>query len=131
MSNITYEAPYKLKHHIKREQGIPAEFPFKARFPAPNDIPEDAPEVFVGMDSGVGNTAFSYIELVKNPDTNAVIDFKVTNPHFKWGFDFSPSRAIYWFRQWRGFAAPLVLSAFYKGISTSFHPLAYHFLLVP
>ena len=75
MSNITYEAPNKLKHHIKREQGIPKDFPFKARFPAPNDIPEDAPEVFVGMDSGVGNTAFSYIELIKTPDTNAVIDF--------------------------------------------------------
>ena len=57
--------------------------------------------------------------------------FKVTDPHFKWGFDFSPSRAHYSFRQWRGFAAPLVLSAFYKGISTSYRPLAYHFPLVP
>ncbi|MBR5316787.1 MAG: transposase [Lachnospiraceae bacterium] len=55
----------------------------------------------------------------------------VTNPHFKWGLDFSPSRACCWFRQWRGFAVPSVLSAFYKGISTSCHPLAYHFLLVP
>ena len=82
MSNITYEAPYKLKHHIKTEQGIPKEFPFKARFPAPDDIPEDAPEVFVGMDSGVGNTAFSYIELVKNPDTNAVIDFNYVKSYY-------------------------------------------------
>lgn len=55
---------------------------------------------------------------------------KVTHPHFKWGFDFSPSRALCWFRQRRGFAVPFVLSAFYKGISTSFHPLTCHFLLV-
>ena len=55
---------------------------------------------------------------------------KVTHPHFKWGFDFSPSRAFCWFRQRRGFVVPFVLSAFYKGISTSFHPLTCHFLLV-
>ena len=65
-------------------------------------------------------------------DHNSIFDdAKVTDPHFKWGFDFSPSRAHYSFRQWRGFAAPLVLSAFYKGISTSYRPLAYHFPLVP
>ena len=28
--------------------------------------------------------------------------FKVTNPHFKWGFNYSPSRALCWFRQRRG-----------------------------
>ena len=82
MSNFTYEAPYKFKHHIKREKGIPAEFPFKARFPAPDDIPEDAPEVYVGMDSGVGNTAFSYIELIKDPKTKAVIDFDYKKSYY-------------------------------------------------
>lgn len=82
MSDYAYETPYKFKHHIKREQGIPDEFPFKVRFPAPDDIPEDAPEVYVGMDSGVGNTAFSYIELIKNPDTNAVIDFNYTKSYY-------------------------------------------------
>lgn len=34
---------------------------------------------------------------------------KVTSPHFKWGFDFCPSRAFYWFRQRRDFAVPLLL----------------------
>ena len=36
---------------------------------------------------------------------------KVSNPHFKWGFNFYPSRVYSWFRQRRGFAAPLLLVA--------------------
>ena len=82
MSNYNYETPYKFKKHIHREQGIPKEFPFKARFPAPNDIPKDAPEVFVGMDSGIGNTAFSYIELIKDTKTKAVVDFQYTKSYY-------------------------------------------------
>lgn len=36
----------------------------------------------------------------------------VSNPHFKWGgVNFYPSRVYYWFRQRRGFAAPLLLVA--------------------
>ena len=41
--------------------------------------------------------------------TLAIIE--VSNPHFKWGFNFYPSRVYYWFRQRRGFAAPLLLVA--------------------
>lgn len=41
----------------------------------------------------------------------AEISIKVSNPHFKWGFNFYPSRVYSWFRQRRGFAAPLLLVA--------------------
>ena len=37
---------------------------------------------------------------------------KVTNPHFKWGFDFNPSGIVPGFRQRRSFAVPFLLVAF-------------------
>ena len=37
---------------------------------------------------------------------------KVTNPHFKWGFDFNPSGVVPGFRQRRSFAVPFLLVAF-------------------
>ena len=63
------------KIHIPREKGIPEQFPLKCYRAVPTDFQPDAPFVLVGMDSGVGNTAFSYIELVQDPHTKAVIDF--------------------------------------------------------
>lgn len=51
-----------------------------------------------------------YNDIVKAHE-NGDREVKVTDPHFKWGFDFSPSRAYYWFRQRRGSAAPLLLVA--------------------
>ena len=35
------------------------------------------------------------------------IPSQVTDPHFKWGFDFSPSRAFLWFRQLAGFRSTI------------------------
>lgn len=66
---------YIPKKHIQRKTGIPPEFPLKCYQPADNDIPPYSPEVLVGMDSGISNTAFSYIELIRDEATNALIDF--------------------------------------------------------
>ena len=35
----------------------------------------------------------------------------ISNPHFKWGSNVSPSRALPWFRLRRGFAVPFLLAA--------------------
>ncbi len=73
---------YTAKKHIPREKGIPMEFPLKCYQPAPDDIPPYSPEILIGMDSGISNTAFSYIELVRDEMTNAVIDFKYGNTYY-------------------------------------------------
>ena len=36
---------------------------------------------------------------------------EISNPHFKWGSNESPSRAFPWFRLRRGFAVPFLLAA--------------------
>lgn len=73
---------YIQKKHIPRETGIPREFPLKCYQPADNDIPPYSPEILVGMDSGISNTAFSYIELIRDETTNAVIDFKYGGTYY-------------------------------------------------
>ncbi len=67
--------------YLEREVGIPAQFPIKCYKPAPSDIPADAPEVIVGMDSGVNNTAFSYIEVIRDNADN-IIDFKYGGTYY-------------------------------------------------
>ena len=59
------------------------------------------------------------------------ISKKVTNPHFKWGFNISGSAAFPWFRQRRvsHYQKP-VLVASGGGSVTSDRPLAYRFPLV-
>lgn len=39
------------------------------------------------------------------------LDKQISNPHFKWGSNVSPSRALPWFRLRRGFAVPFLLAA--------------------
>ena len=56
--------------------------------------------------------------------------FKVTNPHFKWGFDFNPSGVVPGFRQRRDFADLFYWLPSKEGISTFFRPLTCHFLPV-
>ena len=73
---------YTRKKHIPREAGIPLKFPLKCYQPADNDIPPYSPEILVGMDSGISNTAFSYIELIRDEITNAVIDFKYGGTYY-------------------------------------------------
>ena len=73
---------YATKKHIIRETGIPMEFPLKCYRPAPGDIPPYSPEILVGMDSGISNTAFSYIELIRDRATNALIDFKYGGTYY-------------------------------------------------
>lgn len=58
------------------------EFPLKCYQPAPNDIPPYSPEILIGMDSGISNTAFSYIELIRDKTTNALIDFKYGGTYY-------------------------------------------------
>lgn len=70
-----------LSTHIPRETGIPTDFPLKCYRPAPNDIPP-CPEILVGMDSGVSNTAFSCIELIRDKNTNAIIDFRYAGAYY-------------------------------------------------
>ena len=70
------------KIHIPRETGIPTEFFLKCYRPAIDDIPPCSPEIIVGMDSGVSNTAFSYIELIRDNNTNAVVDFKYGETYY-------------------------------------------------
>lgn len=73
---------YIIKKHIPRETGIPMEFPLKCYSPASNDISPYSPEILIGMDSGITNTAFSYIELIRNTETNALIDFKYGGTYY-------------------------------------------------
>lgn len=73
---------YIYKKHIPREKGIPDQFPLKCYQPAPDDIPPCSPEILVGMDSGISNTAFSYIELIRDRTTNALIDFKYGGTYY-------------------------------------------------
>ena len=54
----------------------------------------------------------------------------VTNPHFKWGFDFNPSGVVPGFRQRRDFADLFYWLPSKEGISTFFRPLTCHFLPV-
>src|SRR5699024_8419747 len=54
----------------------------------------------------------------------------VTNPHFKWGFDFNPSGVLPGFRQRRDFADLFYWLPSKEGISTFFRPLTCHFLPV-
>ena len=70
------------KIHIPRETGIPVEFPLKCYIPDKNDILPCSPEIIVGMDSGISNTAFSYIELIRDNNTNALIDFKYGGTYY-------------------------------------------------
>lgn len=90
---------YIVKKHIPRETGIPMEFPLKCYQPAPDDISPYSPEILVGMDSGISNTAFSYIELIRDKSTNAVVDFKYGNTYyFKKeldGFSYKIDKQIY------------------------------------
>lgn len=69
------------KKHISREIGIPLNCPLKCYQPAPGDIPPNAPEIFVGMDSGIGNTAFASLETVRD-SRNAIVDFKFLGAHY-------------------------------------------------
>ena len=58
------------------------EFPLKCYQPAPDDIPPYSPEILIGMDSGITNTAFSYIELIRDAETNVLTDFKYGNTYY-------------------------------------------------
>lgn len=73
---------YTVKKHIPRETGIPMEFPLKCYQPATNDIPPCSPEILVGMDSGITNTAFSYLELIRDEITNALVDFRYGGTYY-------------------------------------------------
>ena len=73
---------YTTKKHITREIGIPDQFPLKCYQPAPDDIPPGSPEIMIGMDSGISNTAFSYIELIRDSTTNSLIDFKYGGTYY-------------------------------------------------
>lgn len=70
-----------LETHMPRETGIPTDFPLKCYRPAANDIPP-CPEILVGMDSGVSNTAFSCIELIRDKNTNAITDFRYAGAYY-------------------------------------------------
>ena len=67
--------------HIPRETGIPIEFPLKCYKPAPDDIPQ-GPEILIGMDSGVSNTAFACIEIIRDEKTNAIIDYQYIGAYY-------------------------------------------------
>lgn len=73
---------YIVKKHITREKGIPKEFPLKCYQPAPDDISPYSPEILIGMDSGITNTAFSYIELIRDIETTSLIDFKYGGTYY-------------------------------------------------
>lgn len=73
---------YTIKKHIPRDIGIPMDFPIKCYQPAPNDIPAGSPEILIGKDSGITNTAFPYIELIRDEITNAVIDFNYCGTYY-------------------------------------------------
>ena len=79
---MTYQNTYIPKKHIPRINGIPAEFPFKCYSPAQTDIPPDKPQIMVGLDSGVGNTAFAYIEIIRDANTKAIIDFTFGDSYY-------------------------------------------------
>ena len=51
---------YLYKKHVPREKGIPDQFPFKCYFPTMDSVSLDLPQIMVGIDYGVSNTAFAY-----------------------------------------------------------------------
>lgn len=73
---------YSTKKHIPRQMGIPDEFPLKCYSPTVGDIPSGSPEILIGMDSGVSNTAFCSIEIIRDIGTGAAIDFKFLNAYY-------------------------------------------------
>lgn len=75
-------AKFTPKKNLKRLSGIPDVFPMQCYFPTVDDIPKDSPQIMVGMDSGVSNTAFSYIELIQDAKTKSVIDFKLGDTYY-------------------------------------------------
>lgn len=70
------------KKNIERVKGIPDSCPLQCYFPTPEDIPISSPLVMVGMDSGVSNTAFAYIELVQGKQTKGIVDFKFGDAYY-------------------------------------------------
>ena len=75
-------ATHTTKKHIYREKGIPDTFPLQCYFPSPDDISDDEPSIIIGMDSGVGNTAFAYIELIRDVNTKAIVDFRFADAYY-------------------------------------------------
>ena len=75
-------AKFISKKNIKRLRGIPDVFPMQCYFPVVGDIPKDSPKIMIGMDSGITNTAFTYIELIQDAKTKSVIDFKLGDTYY-------------------------------------------------
>lgn len=73
----------KNRKHLERTKGLPPEFPMKCYRPTYKDYESTTP-IVVGMDSGIGNTAFSYLELIQGTDTNPkpVTDFKYGDSYY-------------------------------------------------
>ncbi len=68
--------------HLPRETGFPQELPIKLYRPAVGTIPADAPEIIVGCDTGVSNCAFCELEVIRDPATNAIVDFKYNGTYY-------------------------------------------------
>ncbi len=73
---------YSTKKHLPRQMGIPDEFPLRCYSPTVGDIPYGSPEILVGMDSGVSNTAFCTLEIIRDTCTGAVTDFKFLDAYY-------------------------------------------------
>lgn len=72
---------YLYKKHVPREKGIPDQFPFKCYFPTMYSVSLDLPQIMVGIDSGVSNTAFAYINIIRDAH-KAITDFEFGDSYY-------------------------------------------------
>lgn len=72
---------YVTRKHIPREKGLPDRCPFKCYSPAMDDIDHDLPQILIGVDSGVSNTAFAYLNIIRAPN-KAIVDFELGDSYY-------------------------------------------------
>lgn len=103
------------KKNIQRIKGLPSVFPLQCYTPIRGDIKEEETPILIGMDSGVCNTAFVYIEPVTDTQTKAAIDFKLGDVYYfkdeLTQFAYKKDRQLYLAKQYFDlFSHKLVLS---------------------
>lgn len=72
---------YITKKHIPREKGIPDKCPFKCYAPTMDNINYDLPQIIIGIDSGVSNTAFAFLNIIRDSN-KAIIDFEFGGSYY-------------------------------------------------
>ena len=72
---------YITRKHIPREKGLPDKCPFKCYSPTMDDIKHGLPQIMIGVDSGVSNTAFAYLNIIR-ASNKAIVDFEFGDSYY-------------------------------------------------